>query len=187
MNSKQDNSGFTLIEILVSLSIILVILGLIYGTYAATTQSLPRYKANITLDQEARILLRIMAREIRCSYVCSSDVSQDESAQDRGATEVFREEERPNFLGQKKLSRKALLRFVTTGGIARPEHITGGPSVVAYRFNESNHTLLRSQARLVDTSDIASDKQNWTVAARNVQAVFLKYFDGDFSRLFSQR
>jgi prepilin-type N-terminal cleavage/methylation domain-containing protein len=61
-------SAFTLIEILVALAIMVIIVGCTYGIYFAATRSAARYRARAEVERDARVLLRMMGREIRCSY-----------------------------------------------------------------------------------------------------------------------
>ena len=179
METRRNDSSFTLIEILVALSMILIILGVVYGSYTATMQSLSRCRAKIGLEQEARTLLSRMAQEIRCGY--PSAVRREPrppSTHSRPATKILREADRPHFLGERASPRGDLLQLLTAGGITRPDEALAGLSLVAYRFDESRRTLLRRQVRLVDLPDIAANDDNWLPAARRVRAVVLKYFDG---------
>lgn len=175
MKTNRDDHGFTLIEILVAVAIIAAIGGITYATYAAATQSVSRCRAKIALEQEARAVLRRMAREMRCCYVLPSNPAQD---QDRGAMESSREEEHPDFLGRGNSPGGELLQLLTAGGITRPDESSAGLSIVAYRFDESDQALFRRQARPVDAGDLFSDDENWWLVARDVRAVELKYFDG---------
>ena len=62
------HSAFTLIEILVALAIMVIVVGCAYGIYFAATKSAARYRARTEVERDARALLRMMGREIRCSY-----------------------------------------------------------------------------------------------------------------------
>ena len=61
-------SAFTLIEILVALAIMVIVVGCAYGIYFGATRSATRYRARNEVERDARALLRMMGREVRCSY-----------------------------------------------------------------------------------------------------------------------
>ena len=63
------SGAFTLIEILVALAIMVIVVGCTYGLYMAATKSATRYRARTEVERDARALLRMMAREVRCSYL----------------------------------------------------------------------------------------------------------------------
>ena len=180
MKERQETGGFTLLEILVALSIMLIILGISFATYAAATQSISRCNARMALEQEARTVLRRMAREIRSSYISPSlPASGRSSIRDSTLTGILEEEPASSFNGENDLRDEELFRLVTAGGIPKPDAIIPGLSVVAYRFDESSGTLFRLQARIVDSPEVFDDEDSWLVCARNVKAVALKYFDGE--------
>jgi len=73
MSSSSGKSGFTLVEILVAMAIIVTIVSMVYGSYFATSKSTQAYKSKITLSQQGRKVLEQMARQIRCSYAIKAD------------------------------------------------------------------------------------------------------------------
>lgn len=61
-------AGFTLIETMVSLVILTIIIGSIYGTYRAATSSATVAEERSDLNQTARVLLAQINRELTCMY-----------------------------------------------------------------------------------------------------------------------
>ncbi|MDO8282380.1 MAG: prepilin-type N-terminal cleavage/methylation domain-containing protein [Thermodesulfovibrionia bacterium] len=63
-----DKKGFTIIELLVSLAILVIVLGAVYATFFSIQRALDRFN-NISMKyHEARTALDIMRREIESSY-----------------------------------------------------------------------------------------------------------------------
>ncbi len=174
MKTALRDSGFTLIEILVALAMILIILGIAYAAYAGATESVSRCRVRTAVEQEARAVLQRMAREIRCCYLWPPPVTAD-----RGAARTTHEDARPAFLGKGRFDRAEMLQFVTAGGILKPDQPNAGLSVVAYRFEESRHALLRAQAGFMETGDPFADDDRWWLVARDIQKVGLRFFDGE--------
>ncbi|MHC4244281.1 MAG: PulJ/GspJ family protein, partial [Planctomycetota bacterium] len=66
---RRLRAGFTLIEILVAVTIIVTIVSMVYGSYFATAKSTDAYQARMTTSGQTRKVLDRMARQIRCSYI----------------------------------------------------------------------------------------------------------------------
>ncbi|MBI4826898.1 MAG: prepilin-type N-terminal cleavage/methylation domain-containing protein [Nitrospirae bacterium] len=65
---QPDKNGFTIIELLVSLAILVIVLGAVYATFFSIQRALDRFN-NISMKyHEARTALDIMRREIESSY-----------------------------------------------------------------------------------------------------------------------
>jgi len=177
---KRRRSGFTLIEILIALSIIVVILGLVYGTYAATVQSVSRCRTRNISQQQARTLLAMMARELRCSRQTPSRRQHAGKAPEAGKAPgagAVPEEHVPDFFGQDGSSGGVLLQFTSAGGIKGWESRSGGLSRIAYRLDGSSGTLSRRQS--VAAAGDAADEGTWLAIAGGVRAIGLRYFDGE--------
>lgn len=68
--------GFTIIELLVSLAILVIILGSVYATFFSVQRALDRFD-NISMKyHEARTALDIMRREIESSFIDPKDSGQ---------------------------------------------------------------------------------------------------------------
>jgi type II secretion system protein J len=62
-------AGFTLIEVLVSLTLLTVVLAAVYGTFHSVTRALSRYDSVSLKYHETRSALDIMRREIEAAYI----------------------------------------------------------------------------------------------------------------------
>jgi type II secretion system protein J len=66
--------GFTLLEVLIALAILATIMVILFGTYAASVERAERTRNLAEVYHEARILLDLMANDIRASYLPEADV-----------------------------------------------------------------------------------------------------------------
>ena len=84
-------SGFTLIEILVSVTIIATIVSMVYGSYFATAKSADVYKIRMTQSGRTRRVLDQMTRQIRCSYIGKVIEDEDLAGNDSNITDRIRQ------------------------------------------------------------------------------------------------
>lgn len=76
-NDKESLSGFTLIEVLISLTLLTVVLGAVYSSFFTVQRALERFD-NISLKyHEARTALDIMRREIESSLLKNPESKDD--------------------------------------------------------------------------------------------------------------
>jgi len=169
VRTARANAAFTLFEVLVTLSIVVLILGIAYGTYAAATRSVLQCRSRSVIEQEARAILTRMAREIRCACIRQNALKKD----DAGTLKAWREGDAAPFAGGNQQDGD-LLRFVTAADSCVPDEPSAGLTVVAYRLDAASKTLLRSQTTIV--ADTQPDCQPF---ARNVLDVELEFFDGE--------
>lgn len=89
---QTNNEGFTIIELLVSLAILVIVLGAVYGTFFSIQRALDRFN-NISMKyHEARTALDIMRREIESSYIEPSTPG-DEGKTETRATFSFKDKD----------------------------------------------------------------------------------------------
>ena len=88
----RRTEAFTLIELLVVLAMIGIIFGAVYGTYAAASQSVERWRHRGSLEQQARGLLALMARELRAAYVPAEEHDAEDRAEGEGILEADSEQ-----------------------------------------------------------------------------------------------
>ncbi len=81
MNNSPGKNGFTLVELLVALAIIVTIVTMVYGSYFATSKSAQVCNAGIAVLQQGRKVLEQMAQQIRCSYADANRVSANKRQQ----------------------------------------------------------------------------------------------------------
>jgi len=173
-------SAFTLLEIIITLSMLVLILGSVYGTYMATTRSLANSEPKHVLQQQARVFLQRIASEIRCCYAGHQDKSPQTSPKNirRGEKELFKRENVSLFVGKEVSSGQSFLRFVTSAVAPKRENSLGGLAIVEYMLDESTNTLSRSKRRYLGEFEDDKDNYNGSVVLKNVQAITVEYFDG---------
>ena len=173
--------AFTLLEIIIALSMLVLILGSVFGTYTAATKSLAHSKPKHVLQQQATVFLQRIASEIRCSYAGYKDESPPPATNNvrTGERERFRQEDSPLFKGQEVSSGWSFLQFVTSAVASKREQCLGGLVIVEYMLDSSRSTLSRSKRRYIGGFEVDKDDYNWLVVLENVQAISIEYFDGD--------
>ena len=66
---KQDDSGFTLMEVIVSMSIFVLVVTASLSIYSATLRAGQKTTTLIRIQQEAQIIMSLLAKKIRMSRV----------------------------------------------------------------------------------------------------------------------
>ena len=65
----QHAAGFTLLEVVIAIGILSTILVILFGTYTAVAERAARTRNISQIYHEARVLLRLMADDVRSAYV----------------------------------------------------------------------------------------------------------------------
>ncbi|RJQ53730.1 MAG: prepilin-type N-terminal cleavage/methylation domain-containing protein [Nitrospiraceae bacterium] len=79
LNSRKAGAGFTLIEILISLTLLTIVLGAVYSSFFSVRNVLDRFD-NVSLKyHEARTALDIMRREIEGAVLKNPPDSEDDN------------------------------------------------------------------------------------------------------------
>lgn len=181
MNSRQGNKAFTLIEMLVALAIVGLIVTMVYGSYAATSRSLSICNNRMTCSERAHLVLRLMARQIRCAYAppFQADVPSEsgkgqnsrlpQNSISRTPTTVFR--------GDPYEPDGEILSFTTTGGLGLGPDRPGGLSRISYRYDARSGTLSVSCEPCVRPFDNRRDAQVRPVLS-GISSIELEFHDG---------
>jgi len=178
MNGKTGKDGFTLVEILVAMGIIVTIVSMVYGSYFATSKSTQAYKTKIALFQQGRKVLEQMARQIRCSYASTigehtypvRSISQRKRAISENVIGYFN--------GNLDHPSGEILHLVTTKGFYGGQGPVSGLFEVTYKFDKSTGVLFVSQERFVGTSKNVGERRSWRPVIGSVKGVELEFFDG---------
>jgi len=179
MSNRFDKGGFTLVEILVAMAIIVTIVSMVYGSYFTTSKSTQVYKARIALFQQARRVLEQMARQIRCSYAGTAkklpypgrSIPQQGKATPTNAINYYFNSNPDDPSGE-------VLNLVTTNGISGWQDPTEGLFEVTYKFDKGRGLLSLSQQRFIGASKNVVKKRIWRPIARNINSIKLEFFDG---------
>jgi prepilin-type N-terminal cleavage/methylation domain-containing protein len=180
MKSRYGKNGFTLVEILVAMTIIVAILSMVYGSYFATSKSTRAYKSRIALFQQGRKVLGQMARQIRCSYAATAEkptppitltsIPQQRKEIPENVISFF-DSDQDNPGGE-------ILHLVTTSGFWGNQDPTNGLFEATYKFDKSKDALFLSQRRFTGVPESAMQKRNWQPVASNIGCLELAFFDG---------
>ncbi len=171
-------SGFTLIEVLVAVTIIVTIVSMVYGSYFATAKSADVYKTRMTLSAQTRKVIDWMIRQIRCSYIGKENEKKNWADARSERTNIISKNPVIYFSYKSDTPGSGILRFVTTHKLFCEEGHASGLFDVAYKFNRNISTLYLSQSRFTGTSEKYPEDRNWRPILTNVESIELEFFDG---------
>ncbi len=178
MTHKADKTGFTLIEMLVAVAMVVTIVSMVYGSYSATSKSAEAYKARMTLCDQARSVLQQMARQIRCCYGGAPTDSADPTKAALPKTAALLQSPVNYFKGGPNAPNGEILHLVTTSALSGEPDLAGGLFDAAYRFDKSTRTLFVSCTRFVQTPKGLVEERDWSPLIENVDHIELTFFDG---------
>ena len=173
--------AFTLLEIIIALSMLVLILGSVYGTYTAATRSLAHSQPRHALQQQAGIFMQRIASEIRCCYAgyqYESPRPATKTIQTVGKKHL-QQEDASLFEGGEVSSGRSFFKFVTSAVASKREHSLGGLAIVEYMLDSSTNTLSRCKRRYIGGFEVDKDNYDWHVVLENVHAITVEYFDGE--------
>ncbi len=175
---RRLRAGFTLIEILVAVTIIVTIVSMVYGSYFATAKSTDAYKARMTTSGQTQKVLRWMARQIRCSYI--GVISEDTELAGTDSSRINKIRKNPviYFSYGPDVPGSGILRLVTTHRLFCEDGCANGLFDVAYKFEKTSGSLSLSQRRFVGTSQEYLEDRNWRELLVSVESLELDFFDG---------
>ena len=176
-STRLNNDGFTLIEILIAMSVVLIIFSVVYGAYFAATSSASRCNANITTAREARSLLAKISRQVRCAYVPTHSAKRTSTSP--SATDLVTVgDEQVIFRADTKDKDGIILRMVTAAGIFHNRLSRNGPFQVAYKYDPDQGILFYAQQLIATQSKNQQQQYKWLPLAENVESIELSFFDG---------
>ncbi len=171
-------TGFTLIEILVAMTIIVMIASMVYGSYFATAKSADACKARMTTSGQTQKVLRQMARQIRCSYAGKVAKDTELTGIDSSRTNKIRKSPVVYFSYEPDAPGNGILYMVTTHRLFCQDGYANGLSDVAYKFDKNSGSLSLSQRSFVGTSEEHLEDRSWRELLVNVESLELDFFDG---------
>lgn len=191
MRSRNNSAGFTLIELIVALTIIVGILSMVYGSYAATTRSIEVSGARMACVERGCLALRLMARQLRCAYApppSAGPSNPSPTGSDPGGTAgntrsapypvaASSEKSASLFQGDSRDPRGRILSFVTTGG-SGSVNAPRGLSRVAYRYDPTAATLSICRRDGTEPLRDLQDADSEQPLLHNVTSIVLRFHDG---------
>lgn len=170
------------------MAIIATIMTMVYGSYAATSRSLDVYDGRMACSERAQLVLRLMARQIRCAYAPPSptdsatappSLADHDNAPYRTAS--HEDESEPAsvlFQGSVHGPRGEILDFITTGGFSMGPDGPMGLSRIAYRYDKLAGVLSISCEPHVRGLRQSEDRSVWRPVLKGVTSIDLEFHDG---------
>jgi len=193
VNGRAHKAGFTLLEVLVAAAIIVTIVSMVYGSYAATSESTETYKARMAQSQRVRATLQQIARQIRCCFVPEQhNTAEDPEEAADGNWQALQDPDSTLLTGRQTVTEGVsdffrsdpgpiggeILRFVTTNPIGSGQGQTGGLYEVAYIYDKYMATLLLSEGAFVGASASAAKRTDRQPLLENIARIDLEFYDG---------
>lgn len=178
MNDRLNKNGFTLVEILVAMSLIAAILSMVYGSYFATSRSAQACEISIAVSQQGQKALEQIARQIRCSYAGAVADDANSVRSDSNRKRMIPQESISYFSGDPDAPGGKILRLVTTNVRFEEKRPSEGLFEVTYRFDKNAGMLSLSQRRYVGSIQ-ETEQDDWQLIADNVESLELAFFDGE--------
>lgn len=175
MKNRAGKKGFTLVEVLVAMAIVVSIVSMVYGSYFATSRSAEAYKAKMSVSESASDALRQMARQIRCCY---AKAPKPRAKKPFPKTQRILEEPINYFQSALDVRTGEILHFATTARVSGLDDFKDGLIDVVYKLDRTTRTLMVSARRLVETVGPLVEERDFSVVAEGVEYVELLFFDG---------
>ena len=180
---SKNRNAFTLLEILVALSIAALIMSSVYGSYHATTKSILHCKPKSIVEQEARLFLQRFTSELRCSYAGTVNPFSDKPVEYTLTSEMnlesFQKKESPLFASEEIIRGNVFLQFVTSSFTSSPYHNIGGLAVVSYKLDNSGKVLLRNVRNYIKGYEQNDNDLKWQPVLSNVKNITCEYLEDD--------
>ena len=90
---NSSRGGFTLIEVLLSISLLVIVLGVVYSSFFTVHRAIERFEGVSLKYHEVRTVLDIMRREIEGAFLETSDAGRNQTGlviEDRDRSEERR-------------------------------------------------------------------------------------------------
>ena len=178
-NDCKYKNGFTLIEILVAISIIAAIVTMVYSSYTVTTNAITKYKVRLKDSSITAHLLQNIARQVRCTYL-PAELRKRAGKKD---TEKNPEPDffSGNFTGLNQRSLK-LITTVTFGTESDSSELSNSLTEAAYKFDAGKGTLYLSEQRFLPRTQFSAKPATYQPIMENIYDFRMKFYDGEIWR-----
>lgn len=175
MKHLRHPKAFTLLEILIATTLIVLIISVSYGTFKAVTETTGRIKPQTDAALLHRSLTTQIARQIRGCFVNILDSLND---QYKPISTQRKPSETDIFLAKNHAADGIFLQYITTHGFYFGKDPTQNLLAVRYRFDSIQKKWLYQQQPF-----IPGNKIKWTdddiVIAENIETLSVRCFDGE--------
>jgi len=177
--SSPKSGGFTLVEVLVALCVVGILMGALYGSYRAIVGSIQDLPVRLEAERKIRLFVQCLSRQVRCCYHSRSrGAGRPVSEPDRvGAVDDDRQT--PFFQGSVSPQDDVLLQFVTADNRSSRRSYLGYLTVVSYKLESSQHTLLAREEIYGRQQENDDRDDRWRPVLENVSEIEFEYFDGE--------
>ena len=165
--------GFTLIEMLVALALVSTIATMVYGSYAAVSRSLDLYGSRMACCERTCLVLRLMARQIRCAFVPPSPTSPIPSSPNSTSLALP-----AAFRADSRDAGGTILSFITTAGLASGPDSPTGVARAMYRYDPADGTLSIYCEPYRYAADDLPESGLWRPILSGITRVDLQCYDG---------
>jgi len=159
---------------LVALALVSTIVTMVYGSFTATSRSLDLYGSRLACYERTSMVLRLMARQLRCAYLPSFGTDPTATSRQNGAT----------LAPAATLPIDALavtsetLSFITTAGLGPGAGRSTALSRVMYQYHPSAGTLSVYCEPCVYGVNDSQDPQRWRPVLSGVRSLEVSFCDG---------
>jgi type II secretion system protein J len=157
-----------LIEVLVALALVGTILTMVYGSYAAAARSVDLYSSRLACSDRTCLVLRLLARQLRCLYLPSAATDAASTSTPAAAAATVTP---PADLLQADAES---LGFVTTAGLDRATALAH----VTYRCDPASGTLSLSSEPYVYGGGRLGDSPAGQMLLTGVESLEVQFYDG---------
>ncbi len=162
------NNKFTLVEVLVAITITVTVLTMISGTAWSTLQTVNVTSQRTDMAMETAALVRRLSEDLRG---CLLNVTFS-----RAKLDLFDEDEMepPTFYAESN-GDEFMLKIYTTSAITGPA-MPAGVHQVQYRLDPGEATLERLQANI---GQVELEELTWRKIADDMEYIEMRFFDGE--------
>jgi prepilin-type N-terminal cleavage/methylation domain-containing protein len=180
MTRRYQPLGFTLVEILVALTIIATIVSMVYGSYVAASGSAQSYTQRATILQKGQLALHQLAAQIRCLYV--PETVQPRPAENNPPSRLDRDVSKMKpqmslFVGSGK-PQGDILQFVTMKSLPLEQTQVQTRWTTLVTFERETSQLILSQWPFNGKKRQEAHKRNYVILADGVIQITLAYYNG---------
>ncbi len=176
---SPKSRGFTLVEVLVALCVVGILMGALYGSYRAIIGSIQDLPVRLEAERKTRLFVQCLSRQVRCCYHSRSRGTGRPVSEPNRVGAVGDDRQTPFFQGAASPQDDILLQFVTADSRSSRRSYLGDLTVVSYKLESSQHTLLAREEIYGRQQENDDRDDRWRPVLENVSEIEFEYFDGE--------